>query len=140
MMTLHRLRGYYVALVLADHVVWFGLLPFTAFVWQVNAALEFFRILLFGLALLPARFRLAQIRAVRWVSGYYFVLGAAGAWLGQACADGAMHDMAAQLLPHILIIEDVPCTALGQNAWLLGLYAVLVLVVNARLTPRVNIL
>lgn len=133
MMTLNRLRLYYVTLVLADHLVWFGLSLASGLVWQVSAVLEVPRVLLFGLALLPARFRLWQVRAIRWVSGLYFLTGAAAAWLAHVCTDA---DTAVALYG-LLAVHAEPA-AVGQSAWLLSVYAVLVLIVNARMIPRLR--
>lgn len=136
-MTLHRLRLYYGALVLADHVVWvglsqaFGLSLTFGLVWQVSAGLELLRLFFCGLALLPARFRLYQIRAIRWVSAYYFLLGVSAAWLAHTSATGNAFD---------LLVPAANTAAVAQSAWLLSVYAVLVLLVNARMIPRLHYL
>lgn len=126
-MTLNRLRGCYVALVLADQALWhFTALSVDTAV-PVQAVALLFRLTLLVVALLPPRFRLAQVRAARWVANYAFLAGFWAAWLGHSTSAGKeVFSMA------------TPTPALSDAAYAMSLFMLVVLIVSAVLLPRVR--
>lgn len=124
-MTLNALRLYYGLLVLADQALW-SLTPLSLAVmpWAVWLA-DGLRVALLLVAVLPRRFRLVQVRALRWISLWAFLQGACAAWSARAGFGG-------QDTAWLVVISPKACEA----AFLLAVGCVTVLIVNAVLLPR----